>query len=102
MPPDEPIDEERQEQLEEDGATPFTPADPNPSPTGNTTDPVVQEGNTDLPDDHPATDTNIDPTELYDEGTAGAAEVEDVHDESAVTGLRDPEDDDEEDLVPPA
>ena len=29
-----------------------------------------------LDDTHPATDTNIDPTEEYDEGLSGAAEAE--------------------------
>jgi hypothetical protein len=30
-----------------------------------------------LDDTHPTTDTNIDPTEEYDEGLSGAAEAED-------------------------
>lgn len=30
-----------------------------------------------IDDTHPATDTNIDPTEEYDEGLSGAAEAED-------------------------
>lgn len=95
MQPDEPTEEERAEQLNQDGQTPFQPADPNPSATGNTTDPIVQAGASNLPDDHPATDTNIDSTELYDEGVAGAAEVEDDSAESAVTDY-DPEKDNED------
>jgi hypothetical protein len=68
MLPDEPTDEERLEELNQDNETPFRPADPNPSPTGGT----------DIPDDHPQTDTNMDLTEQYDEGISGAAEVEDT------------------------
>jgi hypothetical protein len=85
MVPDEPTDEERQEALEQDNETPFRPADPNPSPTSNTTDPLVAPGGpADIPTDHPQTDTNIDSTELYDEGVSGAAEVEDQSSQSAV------------------
>lgn len=86
MPPDEPNDEERLEELPEDGQTPFRPADSNPSTTGNTTDPVVVDGRgSDIPDDHPQTDTNIESAELYDEGVSGAVEVEDTSGHSAVT-----------------
>jgi hypothetical protein len=85
--PDESINEDRIEQLPQDGETPFQPADPNPSTTGNTTDPLVQGTDTELPDDHPATDASMDETELYDEGISGAAEVEDQSNQSAVTGL---------------
>lgn len=34
-----------------------------------------------LPPDHPATDTNIDEHEAYDEGTPGASEVYSKHEE---------------------
>jgi hypothetical protein len=91
MQPDKPNDEERQEQLPQDGQTPFSAADPNPDPTGNTTDPVVSSTGSDLPIDHPATDTNVDPQELYDEGVAGAAEVSDKTAENAVTGYEAPD-----------
>lgn len=93
MPPDEPTEEERQQELSQDQETPFQPADPNPSTMGNTTDPSVQGTATDLPDDHPATDTNLQPEELYDEGVAGAAEAEDRSGQSAVTGYTPPADD---------
>ena len=74
MQPDEPNQEERAEQLPQDGQTPFQPADPNPGTTGSS-DPVTQNaGQDELPSDHPATDTGIDGAELYDEGVGGAAE----------------------------
>lgn len=91
MPPGEPTEEERLEELPEDNQTPFQPADPNPSPTGNTTDPVVGgTGGADIPDDHPETDTNIEKTELYDEGVSGAAETEDRSGQTAVTDYTPP------------
>ncbi len=96
MPPDEPTDEERLEELPEDNETPFRPAGPNPSTMGNTTDPVVAAtGGSDIPDDHPDTDTNIDETELYDEGISGAAEAEDESGQSAVIGYTPPDEDDD-------
>lgn len=85
MPPDEPTDEERLQELPQDNKTPFQPADPNPGMTANTTDPVVASGGSPLPDDHPQTDTNIDSHELYDEGISGAAETEDTSQQSATT-----------------
>jgi len=92
MPPDEPTEEERAEALDQDNQTPFRPADPNPSTAGNTTDPIVEAGGSDIPDDHPATDTNIDQMELYDEGISGAAEVEDTSSQTAVTDITSPDD----------
>jgi hypothetical protein len=74
MPPVEPTDEERLEELSQDNQTPFQPADP-----------VADDSNSDLPADHPATDSNMQPEELYEEGIAGAAEVEDTSSQSAVT-----------------
>ena len=58
MPPDEPTEEERAEELPEDNGTPFQPAD----------------DATPIDDTHPVTDSNIQPEELYDEGVSGAAE----------------------------
>lgn len=51
MPPDEPNEEEQLEQLPEDFETPFRP------PAGGRAD-----------DTYPATDTDQDATELYQEG----------------------------------
>lgn len=85
MQPDEPNQEERLEQLPQDGQTPFQPADPNPSVTGSS-DPITQDiTSADLPTDHPATDADLDSHELYDEGVSGATEVEDNSGQTAVT-----------------
>ncbi len=60
---------------------PFTPAD---------------DQSTSLPDDHPATDSNMDDHEVYDEGIDGAAEVEEP-------GTREPGDvDTQDDVAAPA
>ena len=75
MPPDEPTDEERQQELPQDNGTPFQPAAPSPDPAG-LTDPVAQaQAGSQLDDTHPATDTNVQPEEAYDEGVSGAAEA---------------------------
>lgn len=50
MPPDEPNQEEEQEELPEDGDTPFRPA--------------AKSGD----DTHPSTDDGLQPEELYDTG----------------------------------
>ena len=76
MFPDEPTDEERLEELAEDNETPFRPADDNTET---------------IPDDHPQTDTNVQPEEQYDEGVSGAAEVEDDSSQSAVADYNPPE-----------
>jgi len=39
---------------------------------------------TNLPPDHPSTDTNIDEHEAYDEGTTGASEVYGQHEEDTL------------------
>ncbi|HEY1064148.1 MAG TPA: hypothetical protein VGE30_02500 [Candidatus Saccharimonadales bacterium] len=102
MPPDEPTDEERLQELEQDTETPFSPADPNPSATGNTTDPVVSAtGTQGIADDHPETDTNMDLHEEYDEGIDGAAETEDQSGQSAVTDYTPPDSGAQEDTLQP-
>jgi len=80
MQPDEPTDEERLEELPQDPGKPFQPA----------------AAPQDTPTDHPATDTGIDSTELYDEGVGGAAEVTDASDQSAVTDFTPPDEDDDQ------
>ena len=57
MPPNEPNEEERQQELPQDNQTPFQPADPGQDST------------------QPATDTGVDSQEVYDEGVAGATET---------------------------
>ncbi|MDB5170193.1 MAG: hypothetical protein JWN82_589 [Candidatus Saccharibacteria bacterium] len=75
MQPDEPTEEEQLEELDQDNGTPFQPAN----------------SATDVPTDHPQTDSNIDSTELYNEGVGGAAEVEDSSDRSVVADFTPPE-----------
>jgi hypothetical protein len=83
--PDEPTEEERLEEVsQDDGQTPFRPADDVPGST------VEIEGfdREELDDTHPVTDaaTNIDEDEAYDEGEAGAAEAREPNAGSAVVG----------------
>lgn len=74
MPPDEPNDEERLQELPQDNGTPFQPATPTRDDTGPVDDDLQADDNK-LDDTHPVTDTNVDPQELYDEGLPGAAEA---------------------------
>ena len=85
MPPDEPTDEERQEQLPQDHETPFRPASDSQG-TVTTGEETVVTPPGPLDDTHPATDTNIDPGELYDEGVAGASEAGEPNSGNAVKG----------------
>ena len=108
MLPDEPTDEERQEELPQDNGTPFQPAAPSPDPAGGATnDPVTQaSSDSTLDDTHPATDTNVQPEEQYDEGVAGAAEATEPNAGNAVTDYAppassDPPTDEPEDGTPP-
>ena len=48
---------------------------PLPQDNGRPADPPEEDDDRTLPADYPALDTNIDAHELYDEGRAGAAEV---------------------------
>lgn len=75
MPPDEPNDEERQEELPGDsGQTPFQPANPGRDDTRHADDPA-QTDDAQLDDTHPLTDTKVDSHEQYDEGVTDAAEA---------------------------
>lgn len=88
--PDEPVDEDRLEQLPEDGATPFRPAD---DVSGEATDGIERrEASSVLDDTHQVTDTNLDPDEIYQEGYAGAAEASEPNAGNTVVGY-DPEKD---------
>jgi hypothetical protein len=73
MPPDEPNDEERIEELPEDNQTPFSPAAPSRDVDLEADDRSQMDQQ--LDSTHPVTDTNIEREELYDEGLAGAAEA---------------------------
>lgn len=94
MLPDEPTDEEWQEELPQDNGTPFQPAAPNPDPIiGVTNDPLTQAANNSVLDDtHPVTDTNVQPEEQYDEGTAGATEAQEPNAGNATAGFAPPAD----------
>lgn len=96
MLPDEPTDEERQEELPQDNSTPFQPAAPAPDAAGGVVnDPIAQAGGDGVLDDtHPATDTNVQPEEQYDEGVAGAAEAEEPNAGDNVVGYTPPSEDD--------
>lgn len=92
MPPDEPTDEERQEQLPEDNETPFRPAAPTADPAAGTKDDPLTQAASDnsIDDTHPVADTNQQPEEQYDEGIAGAAEAETPNTASQVAGYDPP------------
>ena len=84
MPPDEPYDEERLEELPEDYDTPF-------SPTREPKDMIAAPGGisfatSKLDSTHPSTDSNIQLEELYDEGLSGAAEAEEPNARDTVIG----------------
>lgn len=91
MPPDT-TDEERQQQLPQDNTTPAQPAAPSPDPgSGVMNDPLASaQSDSTLDDTHPATDTNIDATELHDEGVSGAAEAAEPNAGNATTGFTPP------------
>lgn len=74
MPPDEPNDEENLEKLPQDNETPFRPAEPSEG-EASTIPPESRAGEDILDSTHPATDTNLQPEEAYDEGISGAAEA---------------------------
>ena len=76
----EPNDEEKQEKLDNDFSTPFSP----PSGIQDSTD-----------DTHPQADTNVDSQERYDEGISGASGVDDPGNRG-VLGYRPSADDDED------
>jgi hypothetical protein len=89
MPPVEPNDEEKQEQLPEDGQTPFRPADP-PRDDTQPPDATGQQAASTIDPTHPVTDTNVQPEETYDEGVSGAAEAAEPNAGNAVTDYTSP------------
>ncbi len=78
MLPDEPVDEERQEELIEDNETPFQAADD------------VKDRS--LDDTHPATDAEVQPEELYEAGLSEATGIEEPNQGNAVLGYNPEED----------
>lgn len=97
MPPDEPTDEERREELPEDNETPFRPADPSREPDSEPDSVAQPMGGFDTT--HPTTDSNIDAAEAYDEGLASAAEADEPNAGNAVTGYDPAEPEDGPDSV---
>jgi hypothetical protein len=91
MPPDEPNDEERLQELPEDNGTPFQPAGSTRDDTGAADDNDLQADDNKLDDTHPVTDDGIDQQELYDEGLSGAAEAREPNAGNDVTGYTKPE-----------
>ncbi len=73
MPPDEPVDEDKIEQEAEDYDTPFSLPDDDVAETADGDGADYSHARLDTT--HPATDTNIQLEELYDEGVSGAAEA---------------------------
>ena len=82
LPPDEPTDEERQQELPEDHGTPFSAPDVGPANTDR------------LNDTHPATDSGLQPEEIYEEGVAGAAEANEPVSDTGVAGYSPPDEQD--------
>jgi hypothetical protein len=94
MPPDEPNDEEKLEELPQDNQTPFQPA----APQRDDTLPADDSGQPgasptkQFDDTEPRTDTDIDQQELYDAGEEAAASgADDPHDDTTVTGYNEPD-----------
>lgn len=94
MPPDEPNDEERLEELPQDnGQTPFQPAAPSRDdslPPDDAGQPVGDDAQ--LGDTHPDTDTDIDRQELYDAGESTVASgADEPHDDPTVVDYQPPD-----------
>ena len=110
LPPDDPNDEERQEELPEDGQTPFSQPDPvsaDPAASDDDDQLVTTEDETvgidggsqpsTLDDTHPVTDSDVEEEDVYDEGISGAANAEEPNAGNAVVGYNPDEDPDEKD-----
>jgi hypothetical protein len=80
MQPQDLNDEARQEELSEDNGTPFQAATPSSDSTENN-GPVTDST---LDATHPATDGDLDSTEVYDAGVSAAAGASDDSTESDV------------------
>jgi hypothetical protein len=70
VPSDDYAEDSTIQPLPEDNQTPFSPADPTADDGQDYVGQSAQIGST-----HPATDTNIQPEEVYEEGLSGAAEA---------------------------
>lgn len=92
LPPDEPNEEERLEQLPQDYDTPFH------MPDEKKVDIADSPGNTpqrpELDDTHPATDSNFEISEAYQDGMAATADASEPNPNDAVIGHDDFDDED--------
>jgi hypothetical protein len=90
MPPDEPNDEERLEELPGDeGQTPFQPADPPRDPAAPADD--SSQSGTPIDTTHPVTDTDVDAEEAYDAGLEEATGASEPNKGNAVVDYEKPE-----------
>ena len=93
LPPDEPNEEEALEKEDQDGETPFRPADPGDVRTDASDHDLGREAaEARLDDTHPDTDAELDDQELYDAGISSAADSEEPNAGNTVEGY-DPEQD---------
>lgn len=94
MSPDEPTDEDKLEQLPDDGKTPFSL----PAPPRDPAVPPDDSRQTDaaLDDTHPSTDTDIQQEEVYEEGKAAAAEASEPNAGNSVINYQKDEEKDNE------
>ena len=102
LPPDEPNDEEREEELPEDNGTPFQPADDTNEPVGTRDDsgiatpagsnPIPSSSDGSVGSTYPTTDAEVDEQENYDEGLSGATETSEPNVDDTVLGYTPEED----------
>jgi hypothetical protein len=88
MLPDEPNDEEKLEELPEDGQTPFSPADPEVDDELHDEEEPIHEH---LDDTHPSTDTDVQREDIYENGIPDAAEAREPNEGNTVLDRRDEE-----------
>jgi hypothetical protein len=98
MPPDQPNDEERREELPEDQEPPFRPASDVPNLENPDVDTRIEQSEDDdtaATSTHPQTDSNLDAQEYYDSGLELAAGLREPNAGNAVqdyhSGRRAPE-----------
>jgi hypothetical protein len=86
MPPTEPNEEEKLQELPQDNQTPFSPAvPPRDAAPADAAQPAPS-----LDPTHPSTDTNIQPEEVYEAGMPAAAEASEPNPNQAVIAETDP------------
>ena len=88
LPPDEPNDEEKLEELPDDEDTPFSLPDEREVDISDEENGRYKRP--ELDSTHPSTDSNLQDEELYDEGVSGAAEAGEPNANDAVVRYRPP------------